>query len=399
MLHLEQNGLILENTVYQIKITAFVCDMPARLYVKCVKGHGAYGGCDRCTQRGLYLRKVTFPETDAALRSDMSFKELTDKNYHTRVSPLTSLSVNMVSGFVLDYMHLVCLGVVRKMVSLWLTGPLQTRIGWRAVREINEKLMVLKPCMPIEFRRRPRPISEFEHWKAVEFRQLLLYTGPVCLSDVLSPELLCVAMSILLNPSLCDKYVSYSQELLVSFVKHFASLNVSDSLTYSVHALVHLSDDAKRYGVLDNISAFPFENFLGKLKQSVRKPSFPLQQVVRRLSERQDVAQPELTYPILKSEHSSGPVVSDIVVKKQYRELVLQNFTVKLIPGDRFVELTSGDVVNVQNIVVDKDNHVGVLYRKCLSLESFFEYPTASTNIGIYRFRHLGNAVHYVEIS
>ena len=77
----------------------------------------------------------------------------------------------------------------------------------------------------------------------------------------------------------------------------------------------------------------------------------------------------------------------------------MQNFSVKLTAGDRFVELTSGDVVNVQNIVVDKDNRVGVLYRKYLSLESFFEYPTPSTNIGIYRFRHLGIAVHYVEIS
>jgi len=142
--------------------------------------------------------------------------------------------------------------------------------------------------VPLEFPCKPRPISEFEHWKAVEFRQLLLYTGPMCLTNVLTPELynnfllLCVAMSIFLSPSLCDKYIPYSRELLVSF----ACLYGSDTLTYNVHALVHISDDASIYGVLDNISAFPFKNFLGKLKRSVRKPSFPLQQIVRRMSER-----------------------------------------------------------------------------------------------------------------
>ena len=406
MLDLEKNGLVLNNVVHKIRISAFVCDMPARSYVKCVKGHGAYGGCDRCTQHGVYLRKVTFPETVAPLRTDELFREMVNRQYHTQVSPLASLPVDMVSGFVLDYMHLVCLGVVRKMVSLWLTGPLKTRIGWRAVREINEKLVSLKPYVPLEFPRKPRPISEFEHWKAVEFRQLLLYTGPMCLTNVLTPELynnfllLCVAMSVLLSPSLCDKYIPYSRELLVSFVKHFACLYGSDTLTYNVHALVHISDDASRYGVLDNISAFPFENFLGKLKRSVRKPNFPLQQIVRRMSERRSGAQSEeLTYPILKGEHCSGPVASGIIVKKQYREAVFQNFTVKLTTGDRFVELTSGNVVNIENIVVDKDGRVILMYRKYYSFESFFDYPCSSTNIGIYKFSHLGNALHYVEIS
>ena len=50
-------------------------------------------------------------------------------------------------------------------------------------------------------------------------------------------------------------------------------------LVYNVHGLVQLAEDASRFGCLDNISAFPFENFLGKLKRMVRKPSFPLEQV------------------------------------------------------------------------------------------------------------------------
>ena len=43
---------------------------------------------------------------------------------------------------------------------------------------------------------------------------------------------------------------------------------------------MHIADDVARVGALDRILAFPFERFLGKLKRIVRKPNFPLQQVI-----------------------------------------------------------------------------------------------------------------------
>lgn len=49
---------------------------------------------------------------------------------------------------------------------------------------------------------------------------------------------------------------------------------------YNVHGLVHLAKDAGKYGCLECISSFPFEIFLSKLKHLVRKPHFPLQQLL-----------------------------------------------------------------------------------------------------------------------
>ena len=43
------------------------------------------------------------------------------------VSPLTELNIGMVSHFPLDYIHLVCLGVVRRTICLWIKGELQCR--------------------------------------------------------------------------------------------------------------------------------------------------------------------------------------------------------------------------------------------------------------------------------
>ena len=48
-------------------------------------------------QKGLYLNKVTFPETEAELRADVQFDEMLDDGRHVGVSPLTELSLAMVS--------------------------------------------------------------------------------------------------------------------------------------------------------------------------------------------------------------------------------------------------------------------------------------------------------------
>jgi hypothetical protein len=107
-----------KNCVHPFKIAAIICDMPARTLIKCVKGHGAYGRCDRCTQRGVYDGKVTFPVSDAPRRTDSALDLMVDEEYHVQRSPFCNLTLGMVSNFPIDYMHLVCFGVVRKLVYL-----------------------------------------------------------------------------------------------------------------------------------------------------------------------------------------------------------------------------------------------------------------------------------------
>ena len=56
-------------------------------------------------------------------------------------------------------------------------------------------------------------------------------------------------------------------------------------MVYNVHGLVHLAEDVRKFGCLDNLSAFPFENNLMGLKKIIRKPNCILQQIASRLSE------------------------------------------------------------------------------------------------------------------
>lgn len=111
---LQEQGFSFNGKIYFLKMSAFVCDMPARAFVKCVAGHSRYSGCDKCTQRGVYVNSVTFPECQAQLRTDESFANMSDMRHHH--------NLGMVSQFPIDYMHLVCLGVTRKLVYLWLKG-------------------------------------------------------------------------------------------------------------------------------------------------------------------------------------------------------------------------------------------------------------------------------------
>lgn len=87
----------------------------------------------------------------------LSFSEMVDEEYHIGKSPLSGL-VKMVTMFPIDYMHLCCLGVTRKLVNMWLKGKhLAARVPSKAVETISGKML-----MPCEFNRKPRGLSEID---------------------------------------------------------------------------------------------------------------------------------------------------------------------------------------------------------------------------------------------
>ncbi|XP_065644387.1 uncharacterized protein LOC136075366 [Hydra vulgaris] len=180
-------GLEYREKRYDIFINAIICDAPARAFIKCIKGHCGYNGCERCIQEGVHLKyRMTFPDTNSTLRTDADFIVQKDEDHHIALSPLTELPVGLVTQCPLDYMHLVCLGIVRRIISLWIKGDLKNRLSANTVNKISEKLISLKKYFPKEFARRPRSLNEYQQWRATELRQFLLYTGPTILFKLVS---------------------------------------------------------------------------------------------------------------------------------------------------------------------------------------------------------------------
>lgn len=244
----EINPLLLNTYYYQnhkfkIKVHALICDAPAKSLVLHTKGHTGYNSCSKCVIKGEYVNsRICFPiELDKNkmiqlddLRTDFDFSsKLYLNSYQQSDSILSSLhNFGMVKNVALDYMHLVCLGVVKKLIILWREGPLCTRIPFRDIECISDHHILLKTSTPNDFPRKPRSLLDIKHWKSAEFRTFLLYTGPIVLKKYLSDEMytnflfLHVAISILINPDLVksNDYINYANNLLQHFVLGFQNI-------------------------------------------------------------------------------------------------------------------------------------------------------------------------------
>jgi hypothetical protein len=116
------SGIAINELVFQVKKVLFICNAPARSWLKRIKPHNSYHACERCEVKGTYVsRRVVYTDLDQEARTDEKFAE---KAYvrtgHQEVSILettgTVVPLGMVTGFVLDYMHLVLLGVTRRLL-------------------------------------------------------------------------------------------------------------------------------------------------------------------------------------------------------------------------------------------------------------------------------------------
>ena len=122
----------------------------------------------------------------------------------TGISPLLDLKRDLVSMFPLDYMHLVCLGVVRKIFISWTSGLLRLDSSFK--QKLSENVLYM--FTPKEFQKKPRFVTKIDHWKATEFRSFLLYIRPVVLKELLTKEkyshFLClnIAVRIMLSEKL-----------------------------------------------------------------------------------------------------------------------------------------------------------------------------------------------------
>ena len=408
---LQTSGIKVPGTGHTLllELSCFLCDVPAKSFVKKIKGHSGYFGCDRCCQKGVYLEnKVTFPASDAPLRTDVAFDEMEDNEHHKGSSVLKNLQIGMVTKFPLDYMHLVCLGVMRRLLFLWMKGPLLCRQGPGFIRRVNGRLAELQGYLPREFLRKGRSLNEIDRWKAVEFRQFLLYTGPVILKESLPGDLYShfllffVSILCLSSPIFVGTYRQYAKQLLRNFVIEVGSLYGKGQYVYNIHGLVHLADDVSRYGHLDMFSAFPFESYLGKIKRLIRKPNFPLQQVIRRFSEEKGKRSDGDSYPdngIVKKQHWNGPLLQNNRRMLQYEQLHLPSAFFSCRLGDNCI-LLSEQIGLIRNILSAGDNCEKLfLVEWFKDKEDFFSSPLPSSDLRIFRVRNLAERLSTVAVT
>lgn len=131
-------------------------------------------------------------------------------------------------------------------------------------------------------------------------------------------------------------------------------------MSYNFHNLLHICADVRKYGALDEFSAFRFENYMSNIKKMLRKNEKPLQQLSRRYAEINNC-----NLPINKQKnshetcfqklHSNGPLIDGYNFSSQYfftKILFNKTYTIHAnSSGNNCILFENGTVVSVLNFV------------------------------------------------
>ena len=269
----------------------------------------------------------------------------------------------------------------------------------------NRRAAICARCSPSEFQRRCRSFNELNYFKATEFRNIVCYLFPFIFEKVFPDEstfqhftLLFVAMRLLLSVGLDPQLLDYARQLLVKFVEKGGSIYGDKFYVNNVHGLIHLADDYVRFGNLDNVSCFPFENYMSKLKRFVKRPGAELVQVVKRVKEREMWVEPkqvdenEVT---LKYQHNCGPITDRLSNCEQFLEIKMSGKKVRVSSNDDIV-FTEHGFCCVVNVVKEGDQ-VWFVVRKYREVLSVFMYPCDSVKVGVAKCRALGSKLYTVH--
>ena len=169
--HLTTNGFTFRGKKLSFEILCFTGDSLALSTL--LKLHTAYHSCMTCETEGVYIfntdrrgGRMTFPELDSPLRTDASFRNQTQQQHHNGKSILETLPISMAYNFVIDVMHLVFIGVMRKLLHVWLNcrRAIKVHLLKATITAVSNNLDQIKNCIPSDFARKTRNLSELPRY-------------------------------------------------------------------------------------------------------------------------------------------------------------------------------------------------------------------------------------------
>ena len=149
------------------------------------------------TSKGGY--KMTYPVVEEPLRTH---QETLKEACQAELDGLSQQGVkglswlfrcphfDIIRGVTIDYMHTICLGVVKTLLEKWilLKHKKETFSLVGVIDQLDARLLAMTP--PNKVGRLLRSVRDLGDWKACELRAFLLFYGVPCLQDLLPQQYL-----------------------------------------------------------------------------------------------------------------------------------------------------------------------------------------------------------------
>lgn len=391
LIDLFYEGFDYDGKHYNVMLDFLCSDAPAKSKVLKSKGHTGFSSCTKCKVEGASQNRRTFFNNLKAPRRTDDEEFLKSKAVWKNIP-----QYRLVTDTVLDYMHLVILGVTKRLLLFWTEGEKSQKLGRNVTTAISEALSLVKKYRPVDFVRRCDDLEFVSQWKATQYRQFLLYQGIFVLRNKVPENVykmfLHLSLGIRILCSNQKDLYSKGNKLLKTFIKMFIDIYGQEYCNHNVHGLSHLYEDVLNHGPLDRFSAFRFENFMQLVKHDVRKPGSILTQLSNRIIERENVSKEycnsDIGFNRLKKGDKIPPLGSESPEYSKYEHNGLKIDTTKL--SDTYFGTTSKDVIKIENIAT-KFGRTVLIGRKFLKKQSFFKSPMDSADLDIYKVADLSN--------
>lgn len=398
--NLLSSGIEIIDKHFDVQVKHFVCDTPARSFVKSVLGHSAKKGCERCNVIGHKVDGVlVFLDTRAKERTDNDFRTHVDPDYHTGASILAKIKppIDMINQFILDPMHLLYLGCTKRILEYLLNSSTSSKARLSATlkEELQRRTQQIQKDIPDEFPRKMRPINAHSKYKAVEYKFFILYAAPFILKKLLSDELYNHLMLFVTSIRLLSKndpmpHTALARVKLEEFVNKSSSLYGPTFVSLNIHNLIHISSDVEKSGInLNQLSAFAFESYLGEITSLIRSPKHVVAQYCRRLLEKN------------KYSNKTCRVFKDFDILSQSKKEILkvkyQGVTLGIKHPNNTVILKNSNIVEIQKFLyVQQILHIEI--KQYLQKSSFLSDPSLLTAWEVKKLSSSSNIIPVTTI-
>ena len=304
------SGLTIENRHYDVRIFAVTADSPARSKFSNAMQYNGRFGCINCviltTKIGangprVYKNSLIVPiRTQNDYLQHVKMAQDIRKDFLGIKGPCYwSKFFTIPDNCLLDPMHLIFEGVVKRLLTIFLQKETSGKLGCfgrlrldfvlvyqlfldilkigssAQSRFFNDLLKNIK--YPTEINGSNYLTAQLSFWKASEYRNFAYYAAPVILIQFLKDHhnyfkhfmFYVTAIRLLSKDDISKDDIRSADLLLRVFINQFEELYGEDELTFNLHSHIHLPLQVARFGPITKLSCFAFEGLIGMCKINV----------------------------------------------------------------------------------------------------------------------------------